>query len=41
MDCFDEKIVSDFKVGIIVIPAEGRRENNLEITGTTGQGMQL
>jgi len=40
-NCFDEKIMSNFKVGIIVIPIEALREHNLEITSTIEQGMQL
>jgi len=33
--------MSNFKVGIIVIPIEALREHNLEITSTIEQGMQL
>jgi bifunctional DNA-binding transcriptional regulator/antitoxin component of YhaV-PrlF toxin-antitoxin module len=41
MDGSDEKIMSNFKVGVIVIPAEDRREHDLEITITIEQRMQL
>jgi hypothetical protein len=41
MDSFDEKIMSKFKVVIIGIPAEGRREHDLEIRSTIRQRMQL
>jgi hypothetical protein len=34
MDCSDEILKSDFKVGIMGIPAEGRREHDLEIRST-------
>jgi len=41
MDCSDEKIMLNVKVGIIGIPAEGRREHDLYIRSTIKQRMQL
>ena len=41
MDSFDEKIMSNFKVGIIGICTEGRRKHDLEIKSSIKQRIQL
>ena len=41
MDCSDGKIMSNFKVGKIGIPAESRREHDLEIRSAIKQRVQL
>lgn len=41
MNFSDGKIMSDFRVGIIGIPAESRREHDLEIRSAIKQRVQL